>query len=97
MNPQPLPALAPVERGFYDLNTADGRKRARYRDTLPQGTAKLYALLESAPSRWHAEVIQARIEQVRHQNRLKNRRRRAAAAHAVASAEREQDRRLGRA
>lgn len=97
MSPQPIPSPSPVERGFYDLDTADGRKRARYRDTLPQGAAKLYALLETAPSRWHAEVIQARIEQVRHQNRLKNRRRRAAAAEAAADAAREQDRRLGRA
>lgn len=64
---------------FYDLDTYDGRKRARYRDTLPQGTTRLHALLEDAPSPWHAEIIQARIEQVRHQNRLKNRSRRAAA------------------
>lgn len=57
----------------------DDRARAAYRNSLPQGIAKLNDLLADAPSPWHADVIAARIETVRDQNRYRTRFRRAKA------------------
>lgn len=51
-------------------------ERIRYRNSLPTGLHALYALLADAPSPWHAEVIEARIETVRVHNRERNRARR---------------------
>lgn len=54
----------------------DDRARAAYRATLPMGIAALAALLETAESPWHAEVISARMRRVREFNRRKNEKRR---------------------
>lgn len=96
MTVYPEPTAA--ERRAWYFKKQDDRRRAAYRNSLPKGFAKLYALLAEAPSPWHAEVIQARIDQVREQNRYKNRRRRAAAAHGTrAQAEADHDRRISHA
>ena len=75
MTTYPTPTAA--ERHAWRVKKEDERARARVRNRLPQGFGQLYALLADAKSPWHAEVIQARIDQVREQNRRKNRRRRA--------------------
>ncbi|WP_085368569.1 hypothetical protein [Leifsonia sp. NCR5] len=66
-----------AQRRDWAIKKADDRARAVYRNSLPQGICRLEALLDDAASPWHAEVIRARIEQVRAQSRYKNRRRRA--------------------
>lgn len=72
------PAPTPAERRAWYFKKQDDRKRAAYRNSLPKGFAKLYTLLAEAPTPWHAEVIRARIEQVRAQNRHRNHTHRAA-------------------
>lgn len=73
----------------------DRRARAAYRNTLPQGVQALTAMLPDAPSVWHADIIQGRIDSRRAQYRSKSRDRRAReAARLQAAAEAEQDRRL---
>ncbi|GAA2851865.1 hypothetical protein [Microbacterium arabinogalactanolyticum] len=76
MTAYPEPTAA--DRRAWYFKKQDDRRRAAYRNSLPQGITRLHALLDDAPSPWHAEVIRARIEQVREQNRAKNRRRRRA-------------------
>lgn len=61
----------------------DDRARAAYRNSLPQGIARLNGLLAEAPSSWHADVIVARIETVREQGRHHNRVRRTKARMAL--------------
>lgn len=80
MTEYPPPTAA--ERRAWYFKKQDDRRRAAYRNSLPQGIARLEALLAVAESPWHASVIEARIEQVRAQNRHKNRVRRARAREA---------------
>ncbi|MCK3769464.1 hypothetical protein MZK47_07270 [Microbacterium aerolatum] len=70
------PAPTRAQRRAWALKKQDDRARAAYRNSLPQGIRRLEALLASAESPWHAEVIQARIAQVREQTRYKIERRR---------------------
>lgn len=80
MTEYPTPTRA--ERRAWALKKQDDRARASYRSTLPQGIQVLTAMLEDAPSPWHAEVIQTRIDERRADYRVRNRRRRAAAREA---------------
>jgi hypothetical protein len=81
MTAAPVPSYpepTPDERRAWYFTKRDARRRAAYRNSLPQGLGRLRELLADAPSSWHAEVIRARIEQVRAQNRHHNRVHRAA-------------------
>lgn len=66
------PEPTPAERRAWYFEKRDRRARAAYRNSLPTGLHALYALLADAPSPWHAEVIEARIETVREHNRARN-------------------------
>lgn len=70
------PEPTPAERRAWYFEKRDRRARAAYRNSLPTGLNALHVRLAEAPSPWHAEVIEARIETVREHNRERNRARR---------------------
>jgi predicted metal-dependent peptidase len=73
MTDYPVPTSA--ERRAWRAKKENDRAVAAYRNSLPQGIRRLEALLASAESPWHAQIISSRIAGVRNQNRARNRRR----------------------